>query len=496
MRATFLLLCLSGLAAPGGAFAQHGVQAPPLVPGPAEDLPRVPDGKAYATEQWRLGNYDVALAYFAQAYADDKAAGDVAGMAGDLNQIGLIQWRLNDCASAMAAYSEAAHLAEQGGLERLLGLTYLNRAILLKNQGLTDSAFAMNAVALRTFQRLGHVKDLALALNNEGQIHKHLGAYGPAQEAYRRSLALCEAAADTGGMATACFNLGDVHGRQRHPDSAFHYVHRALALARSVRTKVQVSEALDLLAQLHETYGRPDSALAYFKAYARYTDSLDAVNKARGLAILQAQLGAEVKDLRIRTLQSEQRLQRTRALAAVAGLLLLGLGAGLVLRRRWRQARVRKRMLEAELDSTRRLLNDRDRELREHLLALSEQAAEIQRMKGALATPTDRHIAGEGEVAELLEQKILTDEDWGLFKDRFSTLYPDFFARTRSLGLALTEGDVRYLVLLRLGLAPKEMADLLGISPQSARVGKLRLRKKLAAAGHPSVDDLLERLIA
>ncbi|HEX2617691.1 MAG TPA: tetratricopeptide repeat protein, partial [Flavobacteriales bacterium] len=155
MRAVLLLLlCLGGLVSPGGAFAQNGPQPSPLIPTPAEDLPRVPDGKVYATEQWRLGNYDVALAYFAQAYADDLAAGDLEGMAADLNQIGLIQWRLNDCTSAMAAYTESARLAEQCGMERLLGLTYLNRAILLKNQGLTDSAFAMNAEALRTFKRL------------------------------------------------------------------------------------------------------------------------------------------------------------------------------------------------------------------------------------------------------------------------------------------------------------------------------------------------------
>jgi DNA-binding CsgD family transcriptional regulator len=52
------------------------------------------------------------------------------------------------------------------------------------------------------------------------------------------------------------------------------------------------------------------------------------------------------------------------------------------------------------------------------------------------------------------------------------------------------------MVLQRLGLAPKEMAEVLGISPQSARVGKLRLKKKLVSEGMGSLEDFLERLIA
>lgn len=487
---TFLLaLCTA-------AFAQEPAGTRPFLPQATEEIPTIKGGKAYATEQWRLGNYSVALDQFAQAYAEDLAAGDLEGMAVDLNQIGLIQWRLNDCSAAMAAYTESARLAEQCGMERLLGLTYLNRAILLKNQDRTDSAFHMNAQALAIFTRIGAVKDRALALNNEGQIHKHLGQYPEAQGLYQRSLHLCEALADTDGVATAFFNLADVHARQQRPDSAYSYARRALSLGRSVRTKVRVSETLNLLSQLHEEYGRTDSALYYHKAYAAYVDSLGAANKAHALAIQQARLGAEVKDLRIQALQREQELQRTRGIAGLTALVLVGLVGGLVARRRWLKVQERRRMAEAELDTARRVLTARDAELREHLLAIAEQAAEIQRMKDALADLPEKRPVEEGEVAELLEHKILTEDDWVAFKDRFSGIYPDFFARIRSLGLALTEGEVRYMVLLRLGLTPKDMAELLGISPQSARVGKLRLRKKLATAGHPSVEDLLERLVA
>ncbi|HEY0976186.1 MAG TPA: tetratricopeptide repeat protein [Flavobacteriales bacterium] len=491
-----LLLCATFVLAGPDVFGQNGARSSSFIPQPSDDLPRIKGGKEYATEQWRLGNYEMALEHFAQAYAEDLAAADLPAMAGDLNQIGLIQWRSNDCSAAMASYIESARLAEQCGLERLLGLTYLNRSILLKNQDLADSAFRMNAKALGIFTRLDAAKDIALALNNEGQIHKHVGAHARAQLLYERSMRLCEAVSDTDGLATAYYNLADVHARQQHMDSAFQYARQGLALGRSVRTKVRIGETLHLLSRLHEDRGSPDSALFYYKAFAAFGDSLNTANKARALAIQQARLGAEVKDLRIRSLQSEKELQRTRGILLLCGLLLTGGIAGLLGRRQWKRAQRRKRLLEEELDRTRQVLNARDRELRDHLLTLADQAAEIQRMKDTLVPASEKRDVEEGEVAELLERKILTEDDWLSFKERFSAIYPDFFGRIRSLGLALTEGEVRYMVLLRLGLGPKEMSELLGISPQSARVGKLRLRKKLAAAGHPAVDDLLERLIA
>lgn len=471
-------------------------RAPKFTPQP--DAERMPlGGKAYATEQWRLGNYAVALEEFERAYAEDRAKGDRAGMAGDLNQIGLILWRLNDCTSAMEAYQGAADLAEDCGEERLLGLTYLNRSILLKNQDLTDSASRMNEEALTLFRRIGAGKDEALALNNAGQIYKHVGENRLAESNYRASMAVCLALNDTDGLATAYYNLADVHARQQHADSAFHYARACAALGESVRTKLRIGEALHLLSRLHETYGRPDSALAYYKAFATYTDSLDRVNKAHALALQQARLGAEIKDLRIRGLQSEQALQRMRATAVLCGVLLVALVGALVLRRQLVRARARKHVLEAELYRTRVALGAREQELRAHIRAIAEQAAEIQRMRSELAAPAGpAPIPDADEVADLRTSKILTDDDWQAFKERFSAIYPRFFARIGADGPVLTEGEVRYMVLLRLGLAPKEMAELLGISPQSARVGKLRLKKKLLTGGHASVEDFLDRLVA
>ena len=98
-------------------------------------------------------------------------------------------------------------------------------------------------------------------------------------------------------------------------------------------------------------------------------------------------------------------------------------------------------------------------------------------------------------MAQLLEQKILTDDDWEKFKVKFNSIYPDFFSRIKESHINLTEAEIRIMVLMRLELNGKDMANILGISPQSVRVCKMRLKKKLLKEDYNSVEEFLQYLI-
>jgi DNA-binding CsgD family transcriptional regulator len=96
---------------------------------------------------------------------------------------------------------------------------------------------------------------------------------------------------------------------------------------------------------------------------------------------------------------------------------------------------------------------------------------------------------------QLLEQKILTDEDWVVFKEKFKNIYPMFFTRIKQAKILLSEAEIRIIMLLCLNLTGKEMAATLGISDQSARVGKLRLKKKLQTEGYASIGEFIPLLV-
>lgn len=72
---------------------------------------------------------------------------------------------------------------------------------------------------------------------------------------------------------------------------------------------------------------------------------------------------------------------------------------------------------------------------------------------------------------------------------------PGFFQQNKHSGIAVTEAEVRILVLMTLKLNGNEMANSLGISPQSLRACKMRLKKKLQPSNYESVEAYLQYIL-
>ena len=65
------------------------------------------------------------------------------------------------------------------------------------------------------------------------------------------------------------------------------------------------------------------------------------------------------------------------------------------------------------------------------------------------------------------------------FNIRIERMHKDFIGRLVQLNPDLSPNDIRLAVLLRLGIATKQIATLMNISPKSVEINRYRLRKKL-----------------
>ncbi len=79
---------------------------------------------------------------------------------------------------------------------------------------------------------------------------------------------------------------------------------------------------------------------------------------------------------------------------------------------------------------------------------------------------------------------LLTEEDWTSFKKLFGKLNPGFFTFLKKEHPEITPAETRFITLICLNLSNTEMANALGISPDSVRKTSLRLRKKLNIGSH------------
>lgn len=444
-------------------------------------------------EQWRTGNYQEALNYFTQAYKKVKASGNEMETATLVNNLGLVHWRLENNAAALECYTEAAALAEKNGMKRLLGLTHTNRALILKEQRNFKAAFDQNNEAIRLFVEIDEPHDLAIAYNNQGQIYRFSGAYSTALKYYLMSLDECKKINYTEGMATAYQNLSTVYAKQGNKEKALDTARKCLSLSYKVKSKVRISEGLRELSHNYDLFNVQDSALYYFKKHYDLEKEIMEANQSNLLSQYQANLGIEVKNLRIKNLQNEKEIANNRfVLIAVCVLATLLISSFLVYRY-LSVIKFRKKQLELKLENSLQLIRVKEEELKTYIIDLTDKNNIINKLQDVTHPPI---LSAEYNVEDLLDQKIFTDNGWDQFKKRFEAIYPDFFGRIQQSGIAVSEAEARILVLMRLKLNGNEMANILGISPQSVRACKMRLKKKLQANTYQTVEEYLHYIIS
>ncbi|MBO0934043.1 helix-turn-helix transcriptional regulator [Fibrella aquatilis] len=188
---------------------------------------------------------------------------------------------------------------------------------------------------------------------------------------------------------------------------------------------------------------------------------------------------------------AEQRLLVQQYEAEVASLerrsltqwLLLGAGVGLAMLLGWLyRSSLRRRQQEAR--------------------ANAEREQRLEREKQHVSDELDRAVQELNQFLEQLQQdelnnqlsttSLLTNEHWTGFRQRFERVHPAFFKQLRVQFADLTPAEERLLALSKLHIDTLRMSHMLGISQESIRKAKYRLRKKLGVEGASSLSDLLE----
>lgn len=154
--------------------------------------------------------------------------------------------------------------------------------------------------------------------------------------------------------------------------------------------------------------------------------------------------------------------------------------------------RFRKKQLEAELENSRQIIQIKEEDLKTYIIDLTDKNNIISKLK----EPEKETKLIDYDVSDLLEQKIFTDDGWDKFKKRFAEIYPNFFSKIKQSNITVSEAEIRILVLMTLKLNGNEMANTLGISPQSVRACKMRLKKKLQPADYESVEAYLHYIFS
>ena len=117
---------------------------------------------------------------------------------------------------------------------------------------------------------------------------------------------------------------------------------------------------------------------------------------------------------------------------------------------------------------------------------ISEKNKLIEQLKSSKLSVNKSNL-----IQDLKKRTILTDEEWQKFQQLFEMAYPSFIEKVKTDFPELTMAELRYFVLTKLHLTYKEIASMLGVSPNTVQVLRHRIRKKMNLNDNSELDYLI-----
>lgn len=385
----------------------------------------------------------------------------------------------------MARHFLPADRADDQHIENTLGLA-------CSGLGMDDSALIYYRRSLSISERTKDTIWQGISYGNIGAIYLKRKMYDSAAYFFERNYRFGDPVLDTTSTIGVINALAEVSLARSNADSALHQLRFAEALLKPWLGRGHYYRQAYLygtMAKAFASKGQYEKAYYYQSLAREIADSTARKNDALQYVKVQQQLELEKQMSQLQLLHAAKRTEtiKSRFLwSAIASLLCI---LFLVDNRRKLKARKDKEItlrkeqyLESErnrtaqeLESARQTLDTYVHNLNEKnklIDQFSEQINTLQSEQGGAVQDTDH-------VRDLLNANILTEEGWAEFKLLFDKVHQGFFIRLRTKYPELTESEIRLLALTRLNISTRDMAAMIGISPESIHKTRYRLRKKL-----------------
>jgi tetratricopeptide (TPR) repeat protein len=234
--------------------------------------------------QRETGDYPAAATSLAQALALYRGIDDPAGHAYALNQLGFLRVLTGDYPAAAASYRQALALARSAGDRLTEGAALSNLGLLQQLTGDYPAAAASQQQALTLFRDLGYPYGQAYALNELGVVQQETGDYPAAAASQQQALTLFRDLGYLLGQAYALNDLGLVQQETGDYPAAAASHHQALTLFADLGNRLGQAEALNRLGELAtRTADTPQARKHHVQALAIARDIHAAPEEARAL---------------------------------------------------------------------------------------------------------------------------------------------------------------------------------------------------------------------
>lgn len=466
-----------------------------------------------------LGNYSQALDFHQKAdkiFREKKIKERVADNLGDM---GILYYYNRQPLLARKQYDEALTIYSRSGNSEGVATIFGKIGHLYEKQHSYDSAFYFQRLALDQYSRMSKKQGMAKIYENIGSIYEDLQRYDSAYDYFISSLRFYEQADEEVASIEVLNNLGDVYRKTGRYKEAFVQTNKALALAKKTNDLYEEGAAYRDLGKTWNLLGRDDSAYHYLELSRRVTIDIYSKEINRQTAFLSVLFDIGKKNDEIVQLENEKKITTIITVAVVIVVSLLVVLGWVVISRQRLKIRNEQVLHEQNrhIYETQKTLMEtalKNKELQEDKLL-----QELEIKKKGLTTYT-LHVIQKNQLLEDLGARLETmvkddkrdhkkqlqqlvrqinlnfnqDQYWNEFRGVFEQVHQQFFDNLKKHSSDLTGNDLRLIALIKLNLSSKDIATLLGISQDSLRVSRYRLRKKLGIEQGESLTGFVQGL--
>ncbi len=413
------------------------------------------------------------------------------------NEIGKIYLSLKNTNKAKEYFDESIYISS---ISKYVKGDALSKGLLgsyYEKEGKYLEALKYQQESLKLFVQLNDDEGVAMVNENIGSVYEDLEQYELAYEYFKKSEKYFQKTNDK-GLISVFNNLGDVNRKTGKYTQAIEYSTKAHRLALEYMDKYQVKSANKDLSKAYALTGNFKEAFEYLLKSERINEELTSSQNIQQLNTLQTVYETQQKEAQIDLL-----LQQKKTSRANQDLLLVSFGATLLIvgflffyfkRKRKENSKLqeyKQRTLKAEIEkkeieekNLQHAVHVKTSTLSRYSLHLSQKNKMLSDLSVTLTNIAARkNVDAHSKIKSIAKEinfHLKQEREWDEFNNFFKEIHPEFVKKLSSLSQDnLSPAELRLGMLLRLNLSSKEIASILRVTPDSVRVARYRLRKKL-----------------
>ncbi|MFY0254150.1 tetratricopeptide repeat protein [Chitinophaga sp. 30R24] len=435
---------------------------------------------------YTLGHYSKSLEYYQQAATIFAAQQQSKAEAAVLNDIGQLYYRNINKKAAKQQYDRALQLYQHSHDESGMAATYGYIGHYYEKQQQYDSARYFQELALKQYQTVRDTLGMAGIYENLGTIQEDLAKYDSAFYYFQQALHLYELRHERVAGIEVLNNIGDVLRKTGDYKRSMPYSREALTIALQTNNKYQEAAACKDMAKLFNLQGHNDSAYYYMERSRKCLLEIYSAQNNQQMSFLQIIYDTNKKNDEIMQLENSHKMNLIIYTAVVVVVVLLVILCLLTISRQKLRISQAQALSErnAELNRIQKdQLELKSKQLATHTLDVIQRNQFLDELRNTLSQMVQEDKRDQKKQLQQLvlkiNQNVNHEKQWKEFTGIFEQVHQVFFDKLNALYSDLTNNDIKLLALHKMNMDSKDMATILNISPDSLRVARYRLKKKL-----------------